>query len=275
MSAAEDHIADDMLMAYADGLLDEAETARVGQWLEAHPDKAAEVALWRRQNEAIGALYPPVPREPLPVRLDQRRLAERSRRGVWPMARVAAAATLLVAISGGAGWLGRDLLGWRPSASDVLIADAISAHGLYTNEKRHAVEVVANEQEHLVAWLSNRIDRKIDAPDLSAEGFALVGGRLLPPNAELEAGPAAQLMYENADAGRVTVYITAGLNPMGRAYQFANYDGHDAVYWANDMITCTVVGDMARADLEVVARQIYKQLSWPPGGGPAGATETW
>ena len=228
--------------------------------------------LWRRQNEAIGALFPPaVPQQG--GRFDPRRLAADGRRDRWSFARMASAAMLLAVVGGGIGWFGRDVLGGHSGPSDVLIADAISAHQLYTNEKRHAVEVVASEEEHLVAWLSNRIERKIEAPDLFAQGFALVGGRLLPPNGAVDAGPAAQLMYENAGKQRLTVYITAGLNPAGRAYQFANTEGHEAVYWANDLITCTVVGSLPRAELEVVARQVYRQLDWPPKS--SGAAETW
>ena len=44
--------------------------------------------------------------------------------------------------------------------------------------------------------------------------------------------------------------------------------GLQAYYWANDQITCTVVGDMAEADLPVLAKDVYQQLSWrpdPPG----------
>jgi hypothetical protein len=64
-------------------------------WLAAHPDRAAEVALWQRQNEALNALFPPADAEPVPDRLKPRRLALRSR-GVtlgWPQ--LAAAAVVL------------------------------------------------------------------------------------------------------------------------------------------------------------------------------------
>ena len=54
--SAHEPITDDLLMAHADGLLGAEDAARVAAWLETHPDKAAEVMLWRRQNEAIGAL---------------------------------------------------------------------------------------------------------------------------------------------------------------------------------------------------------------------------
>lgn len=257
-------IPDDVLMAHSDGLLPPAESERVARWLEAHPDKAAEVMAWRRQNEAIGALYPPV-QGSNPAWASRRSLDAMQGGGRFAPWRVAAALLLVALIGGLAGWAVRDVGVTKSGSSDALIADAIVAHRLYTNEKRHAVEVVASEEDHLVSWLSNRIERQIGAPDLAAQGYSLVGGRLLPRNSLAGDGPAAQLMYENAAAERLTLYITAGPGEAGRGQQFASVDGHDAFYWANELITCTVVGNLPRAELEQVARQVYRQLDWAPG----------
>ena len=41
-----------------------------------------------------------------------------------------------------------------------------------------------------MTWLSRRLGRQLTAPDLAAQGFDLIGGRLLPAST----GPAAQLM---------------------------------------------------------------------------------
>jgi anti-sigma factor RsiW len=133
-------------------------------------------------------------------------------------------------------------------------------------ENRHAVEVEAGDRDHLVSWLSSRVTQPITPPDLTAEGFTLVGGRLLPPTGSTETSPAAQLMYENAAAERVTVYITAALPDKADAYEFTNRAALDAFYWANDKITCTVVGDLAEAEMQTVARKVYQQLTRRPDG---------
>ncbi|MBI4048478.1 MAG: zf-HC2 domain-containing protein, partial [Devosia nanyangense] len=74
-------ITDDTLQAYADGRLDADGRAAVEAHLEAHPDLAAELALWQRQRDAIKTLYDPVAGEPVPARLNPHRLAaERSAR---------------------------------------------------------------------------------------------------------------------------------------------------------------------------------------------------
>src|SRR5690606_13281940 len=113
-----------------------------------------------------------------------------------------AAALVLVMLGGVIGWTGRDAVTPVEASSDRLIDSAVVAHALYSGENRHAVEVTAADRDHLVSWLSNRVTQPVNPPDLSAEGFALVGGRLLPPSEYTETGPAAQLMYENAASER-------------------------------------------------------------------------
>ncbi|WP_417309379.1 anti-sigma factor family protein [Devosia sp.] len=250
------------LHAFVDGQLPAERAAEVEAWLAANPDKAAEIASWTQQNEALATLFAPVAAEPIPSRLDVRALARRPRGPAFAWPQLAAAAMVLIALGGAMGWATREYL--RPDASQALIASAVSAHSLFVRENRHAVEVAATDREHLVSWLSNRIERPISTPDLAQEGFTLVGGRLLPATDEVGAGPAAQLMYENAADQRVTVYITAAVNGEEDVSKFANRDRLDAFFWGNDLITCTVVGDLPEDEMKTVARKVYQQLSWRP-----------
>ncbi|HTM76937.1 MAG TPA: anti-sigma factor [Devosia sp.] len=250
----------DMLLAYADGQLDPAERAAVEAHLAANPDVAAEVSLWQRQTDAIRTLFAPAGSEAVPTRLRAHRLAVEAgsrRKRSW---RWAAVAVVLVGLGLGGGWFARPLLTATPQASATLIADAVNAHTVFVAENRHAVEVPATDQDHLVTWLSNRLATPLGMPDLTAEGFALVGGRLLPGQPDA-GGRAAQLMYENAAKDRVTVYVTAALPDRAAAYQFAKAGGAEAFYWANARITCTVVGTLPEAQMKTVSQAVYRQLS--------------
>lgn len=261
-------VTEETLHAYVDGELDAAGRLKVEAWLPAHPDRAADVDRWRRQNAALKTLYDPIATEPVPPRLDPHRIAAATAPARWDWTRLAAAAVVLVGIAGGAGWLLRTATWQEAPASDRLIDGAVAAHALYVKESRHAVEVGADDKGHLVTWLSNRLGRPIDAPDLAAQGFALVGGRLLPPLAETGTGPAAQLMYQNPAADRLTVYITAAMKPVGRPFETYTDDGLEAYYWANGQITCTVVGDLPKDEMQTVAKGVYQQLSWRPDPPP-------
>lgn len=249
----------DMLMAYCDGQLPESERLAVEAYLATTPEAAAEVALIQRQNDAIRTMFGPAGAEPVPVRFKPRRLAEEISRRRTRQLGWATAAVLLVGFGLGAGWFARPLLEARPPSA-TLIADAVNAHTVFVAENRHAVEVGSDDSEHLSSWLSNRLNTTLDAPDLDAQGFALVGGRLL-PGAPDAGGRAAQLMYENPDKQRITIYVTAAL-PDGRAaYEFASYEGAGAFYWANGRITCTVVGTLPEAQMKAVAGAVYSQLT--------------
>src|SRR5690606_22388029 len=139
------------LLAYADGRLEEAEKEAVERFLAANPDRAAEVAHWQRQNEALTVLFPPIANEPIPARLNPHKVArtvaanDNSR-----LAQIAAALVLLV-LGGLIGWGGRDIVTNAEAASDALIDSAVVAHSLYVNENRHAVEVMAADSDHLVS----------------------------------------------------------------------------------------------------------------------------
>ena len=256
----------DMLMAYADGRTDAAQVPAVEAYLAAHPDAAAEVALMQRQSQALRTLFDPVAAEPVPARLRPHRIAAgqaRSQARAW---RRAAAAIILLALGVGGGWLARAAFD-APSPSGRLIAEAVNAHTVYVGESRHAVEVGGEESTHLSSWLSNRLSTPLPMPDLTAEGFALVGGRLLPGEPGL-GGRAAQLMYEDASGERITVYVTPAL-PDGRpVVQLASLDGAAAFYWANARITCTVVGSLPQPQMQTVSQAVYSQLAT---GGPGAA----
>ena len=262
----------DALHAFADGQLADAERAAVEAYLTAHPDAAATVAGWQRQNDAINTLFGPVASEAVPGRLAPRSVAERVRAGRRTMFRNVAAAAAIVVIAGSLGWYMRGVTWTEEPVSERLIDRAVVAHALYVKEKSHAVEVVA-DAPNLMRWLSNRIATPIDAPNLSDQGFTLLGGRLLPgEDGEYAHGPAAQLMYENPSAERITLYITSALPDKKEVWKYESRGGIEAYYWANDAVTCTIVSDLPEKDVRLLGKKIFEQLtrkadsSWNPAG---------
>lgn len=266
MSEMEREVTDTDLLAYVDGQLSPDERTRIEAYLATHADKAAEVAHWQRQNEALETLFAPAGNEPVPARLLPAAIARGNAANSNFRWSQVAAAVVLVVLGGAIGWAGRDVVTPTEAASDVLIQSAVTAHSLYVNENRHAVEVAADDRDHLVSWLSSRVTQPITPPDLAAEGFVLVGGRLLPPTENATTSPAAQLMYENAALERVTVYITSALPDRATVAEFTSRAALDAFYWSNDRITCTVVGDLPEAEMQTVAKKVYQQLTRRPDG---------
>jgi len=249
---SEKDLSDELLTAYLDGELSPAEAADVARRIAACPDKSARLITYRRIDQGLSVLYggaaEPAARPVPPAR---------TRSGRWwlPLA-----ACLLLAIGAAGGWVLRGPGGEDPSAPRIA-ALATDAHTVFVRENRHAVEVTAEEDEHLFRWLSNRLERDIFAPPLTDFGFALVGGRML----SNETGPAAQFMYENAEETRLTLYVSRSTEIEQTAFQVTEHDGVRAFYWVHEGFGYALVGPLARAEMLAIAQRVYDDLEEPAG----------
>ncbi|MBD3786402.1 MAG: anti-sigma factor, partial [Sphingomonadales bacterium] len=142
-----------------------------------------------------------------------------------------------------------------------LAAEAQTAHAVYAVEVAHPVEIAVTDdtaaEPHLMAWLSKRLGHPLAAPDLGAQGFTLIGGRLLPA----DQGPAAQLMYEDATGQRVTLYVAA-MTGSETAFRFREgEDGTASLIWVAAGLGFALSGPMDREALWPLAEAAYHDLS--------------
>ncbi|MCX7890645.1 MAG: hypothetical protein N2422_13125, partial [Rhodobacteraceae bacterium] len=197
------------------------------------PGVAARLAEWDRQDAALAALYAPVGEEPVPERLKAAlAAAPAARPGLPPRLRIAAAAALL-ALGAAGGWLAAGL---APGGGDAMpfAAAALQAHATFAADVARPVEVAAADPG-LAHWLSARIGHAIRLPDLGAEGFALLGGRVVPG----AAGPAALVMYENAAGIRLSLVVGAAPQAGERPWSVTSAGGVTGVTWMDGGIVCT------------------------------------
>jgi len=272
---------DNALHAWLDGELPPEKRAEVDAWLHEHPEDAARVRLWAADGEALRAQLDGVLDEPVPAALAQ---------VVWRKAPASAAAMFgggfsvagwqrwaaAVALFALGGAVGAGLM-WRAQPGSATLARATEpawvqraavAHAVYVPEVRHPVEVKAQE-EHLSRWLTKRLDVTVKLFDLRAQGFELVGGRLLPD----ATGPSAQLMYQ-AVAGapgsdgkpvRVTVYLRKPDSSTPAAFRYERQGELGMFYWVEGKSAeggpCgyALVGALPREKLLALAEAIFKQ----------------
>jgi len=244
---------------WADGRLEESRRAELEAWFAAHPEEAERAAAYRSVNEQLQMHFNPVVDEVVPPRLE--RAARRGSR-LRPLAMVAGWVALGIAIGTVAGWQLHALQAPAPiakSEAPVIARRAALAHATYSPEVRHPVEVGADQEEHLVAWLSKRLGGEVRAPKLNAEGMALVGGRLLPR----DPGPVAQFMYQNAQGRRVTLYVrTEGLDQRETAFRFASEGNVRVFYWIDRKFGYALSSaDLEREELLKLANVVYRQLN--------------
>ena len=186
--------------------------------------------------------------------------APRIRCEARPGPRRVAAAVLLVALGAGAGYAVRGMLpGAAPPAAVAearLPEEALVAHRIYAAEKLHVVEVGADQKDHLVKWLSNRLGTQLDPPDLSASGFSLVGGRLLPTASSV----AAQFMYQDNAGNRVSVYVTSDRSDPQSGFHLFEHAGARALYWVDEGYGCAVAGSVPETKLSAIADAVHRKL---------------
>lgn len=243
------------LHAYVDDELDAAARARVERHLAEHPHDAARVRDWAAQRAALRERFGRLPQEPLPA-------------GWWPAMQAASpvrwwqqrwAAVLLAGVVGLAGgWGAREAWSARtPAALAALPRQAAVAHVVYAPDARRPVEVA--QLEPLVAWLSKRMGVGVHAPDLTPDGFELIGGRLLPGRAR----PVAQFMYQDAGGRRLTLYLTTEL-PTGTeaGFRFAEEAGVQVMYWVDGAFGYALSsGSLDRAALARLAQTVHRQAA--------------
>ena len=257
------------LHAYVDRQLEPARQAEVAQYLAQRPDELARVRDWQQHNELLRERLNPVLDEPLPLRLP---LAPVASDLPW---RGFAAGLAIALLSGGSAWFARGALDGeaarrafadaaQPMASAELSGfarRAAVAHVVYSPDVRRPVEIGADQEQQLVAWLSRRLGTEVKPPILTTIGYELIGGRLLPG----DSGPVAQFMYHDGAGQRLTLYVTREAPRLaaqpGAAFRFGQDGPVNVFYWVDKNFGYALSGGASRQDLLHAAQEVYRQLA--------------
>lgn len=295
-----DKLMHDDINALVDTKLSSAEHAEALTRLSGDAESIDTLHAWQAQREALRALHRPLLDEPIPdTLLIAARRGQQSQQQLsqwWRLGGMAAS----VMLAFGVGWLANSEWGQQAGQSaqmaannnsnagaspQLFVKQASLAHAVFSPEVRHPVEVTVAEQAHLVAWLSKRLGRSLKVPNLSAEGFDLVGGRLLPgeavelgnvtaqasQSAQVKAvSTRAQFMFQNTAGVRVTLYLgaidasdsKAAATGMTRetAFKFATAGPVPSFYWVDQGFGYALSGPVSRDVLLKLAESVYAQL---------------
>jgi anti-sigma factor RsiW len=267
----------DRINALVDGRLPPARQAELEAQLGEDAAAHGTLHAWRAQREALRALHRPLLDEAIPDTLlaaARRGQAGKQQIDQWRRWGGMAAAVMLAF---GVGWLSHGQLGGpapqqlaSARSAQSFVHQASLAHAVFSPEVRHPVEVTAAQQDHLVQWLSKRVGRPLKVPLLAAEGYELVGGRLLSG----DGGARAQFMFQNAAGLRLTLYLGAvdaaspaasvPKPPSDAARETAfRYSGDGPVpsfYWVDQGFGYALSGAVSRDELMKLAQLVYQQL---------------
>jgi len=272
------------LHAWVDGQLSAERAREIESYLSTRPDEAERLEAYRAQKRELHALFDPVLDEPLPERV----LEAARPRARGPL-RAIAAGLAIALVGGAAGWVLRANVAPAPSSQAAAAASArmaavgdfarraAVAHAVYSPDARRPVEVSAEHEDQLVAWLSKRMGTPMKPPHLQGLGYALEGGRLLPGGR----GPVAQFMYHDGVGAKLTLYVSddVGTAEAGRsasasssakadtnarapqvAFRFAQEGAVNVFYWIDGRFGYAISSSAGRDELARVADAVYREL---------------
>lgn len=246
------------LQAWVDGCLDMARQADAASYLKHHPLEAERLRAYRQQSVGLRALYGPILDESIPRNM--LRPGSWGQR-LWPLQRYAASVALMVS-SALLGWVAHSHLGTDDAAARAAVTlahHAAQAHNLYLPDAQHPADTAAaaspDAQQYLSAWLSRRLGVAVKPPRLDGQGYMLSGARLLPG----DMGPAALIMYADAQGRRLTLYMNASRNESS-PFRYAQEGDVGVVYWTDRRMGYALAGAPDKAALGALALATYGQL---------------
>jgi anti-sigma factor RsiW len=249
-------IAEEELHAYVDGCLEAERQPAVLRYLQEHPEIARRVGAYQAQRAALRDAFREVAAEPIPPRLGLERLVQGRLSRQWRLWPAAACILVGLGLGGAGGWFLHGGMSPNPATIAMLAQAAVSNHMVYTADKRRPTELGASQRDDLARWVSNRLNHQVAPPDLSAEGYSYMGGRL----AATPDGPAGQFMYTNAQAVRLTVFVLPLHSANSAPIQHVDFAHVDGCAWIDRNIGYTVVGDLPPAELRRLAEIVRRQF---------------
>jgi anti-sigma factor RsiW len=150
---------------------------------------------------------------------------------------------------------------WRDHRSfeAMVLQPALLAYRTYIPDKNHAVEAGADQEVAMRNWLSKRMDVQIAIPKFEAQGYALLGGRLL-PGADR---PNCQIIYQRRDGLRMALFMTRERGANVQAMSLDQRGSTALAHWSNGTLSFVIAGDTSREELRVLADAARSQLGSP------------
>jgi len=244
------------LTAYCDGELDPAAAGEFERRLAADELLKARYTRLMSLRQAVRAL----PQVDLPSDLQakiqarlkaetERSTAERPsnvgnvtvlRRRSWSFQALAASAVFGAVISGSV-LKTIDRFGQEDTIASAVVAGHI--RGLLAPQP---FDIASSDRHTVKPWFTSRLPESPQVPDLAAQGFTLLGGRVDVINNR----PVATIVYKHAAH---TVSLTT-LRP-GQTVPEQTIAGYNVRSWSDGNFTYVAVGDLPSADLAVFERE--------------------
>jgi anti-sigma factor RsiW len=162
--------------------------------------------------------------------------------------RLAYAAGLIVAAT--SGWVGNRYVaasGERADAQRVLVASLVDTH-VRSLMAEHLTDVLSSDHHTVKPWFAGKVDFAPFVPELQAQGFPLIGGRV-----EVVSGHTAAALVYGRGLHKINLFIwpasAADAGPLA-----AWFNGYALVHWTDRGLTYWAVSDAAASELSAFER---------------------
>jgi anti-sigma factor RsiW len=132
---------------------------------------------------------------------------------------------------------------FNADADERILDDGISAH-LRSLQANHLIDVASTDQHTVKPWFNGKFDVSPPVPDLTAEGFRLIGGRL----DYIDEKPVAVIVYKRR-AHIINLFVSKalGLKPMGSRSK--SIRGFNTLYWSEQGLDMLAISDINTDEL--------------------------
>jgi anti-sigma factor RsiW len=244
--------AEGLLHGLVDDEIDADEAFRIESHVRGCVSCAAELHLHRVMREAMANpdlrfSAPPWLRTPIKALLPVPSVAAPYRRTLskgfaFGSALSAAAAALLMIAVG------------RSDRDQVIVSDVVLAH-LRSLQANHLTDVQTGDQQGVKLWLRNWLGVAPPVPDLTSQGFSLIGGRI-----DYVLGkPVAAIVYRGGDH-LIDVFMAQGAEAEQHARVRA-MEGLNVELWSEKGLNLCAVGDVSAEALDDF-RMRFEALAW-------------
>jgi anti-sigma factor RsiW len=232
--------------AYVDGHLDDADCARMEAWLARNPSRTEEIRGWQRDAQQLRAALGVLPLSAGQQALDPTTIRARRRHRMQSRIALAAVLVLTLGVGVAGGWQAHRL---TASAATAPMADALQAYRMFASDRHLNLDVTQHEPGQLQTWLLQHFRNAPQLPDLDGAGFHPVGARLL----ATDSGPAAMVLYQNAQGGAISFYIRPPSPSHGELRLGQRRDGQlVATYWSGNGYNYALVSRDIAPDVRAI-----------------------
>ena len=243
-----------LLNAYFDGELDPASAREFERRLERDESLKARYDRLQKLQHAVRS----VPQAEMPpglqARIQSRLDAERPnnvtvlRRRTWSYQALAAAAVLGAVISSSV-MMTMEQFGQRENVANEVVAGHI--RGLLAPQP---YDIASSDRHTVKPWFTARLPASPQVPDLAAQGFSLLGGRV----DVIGHDPVATIVYKHAAH---TISLTTLRS--GQSVPDQTVSGYNVRSWSDPDFTYVAVSDLPGADLATFERAFSAAAPMP------------